>query len=145
VRDIERSLAFYRDALGLKVVYDQIIGGAEGVRLVLLRANDSFIGAIGLMQRLSPEERARAAAAPIVYEKARAGQVILVINARDLDQRFPKVRLAPGLKVSAEPHRVEYPAPEGGTIPVMVSMVWDADGYFVELNQILGKPAGALK
>jgi hypothetical protein len=22
-------------------------------------------------------------------------------------------------------------------------MVWDADGYFVELNQILGKPAGA--
>jgi hypothetical protein len=28
-------------------------------------------------------------------------------------------------------------------IPVMVTMVRDPDGYFVELNQILGKPAGA--
>ena len=145
VRDIDRSLALYRDALGLKVVYDQKIGGDDGVRLVLLRANDVFIGALGLMQRLSAEERAKAAALPVVHEKARAGQVILVINSKDLDQRFPKVKGAPGVKVSAEPHRVEYPGAEGGTIPVMVSMIWDADGYFVELNQILGKPAGASK
>lgn len=145
VRDIDRSLALYRDALGLKVVYDQNIGGDDGVRLVLLRANDVFIGALGLMQRLSAEERARAAARPVVHEKARAGQVILVINSKDLDQRFPRVKSAPGVKVSAEPHRVEYPGADGGTIPVMVSMVWDADGYFVELNQILGRPAGALK
>ncbi len=145
VRDIDRSLTLYRDALGLKVVYDQKIGGDEGVRLVLLRANDVFIGALGLMQRLSPDERAKAAATPVVHEKARAGQVILVINAKDLDQRFPKVKGAPGVKVSAEPHRVEYPGADGGTIPVLVSMVWDADGYFVELNQILGRPAGAGK
>ena len=71
--------------------------------------------------------------------------MILVINAKDLDQRFPNVRKAPGVKVSAEPHRVEYPSPDGGTIPVMVSMLWDADGYFVELNQILGRPAGSSK
>lgn len=145
VRDIDRSLALYRDALGLKVVYDQVIDGENGVRLVLLRANDSFIGALGLMQRLSPEERTKAASLPVVHEKARAGQVILVINAKDLDQRFPNVRKAPGVKVSAEPHRVEYPSPDGGTIPVMVSMLWDADGYFVELNQILGRPAGSSK
>jgi hypothetical protein len=113
------------------------------VRLVLLRANDVFIGALGLLQRLAPDERQKAAAIPIVHEKARAGQVILVINAKDLDQRFPKLRSAPGVQISAEPHRVEYPAPDGGTSPVLVSMVWDADGYFVELNQILGKPAGA--
>ncbi len=145
VRDIDRSLTLYRDALGLKVVYDQVIDGENGVRLVLLRANDSFIGALGLMQRLSPEERAKAASLPVVHEKARAGQVILVINAKDLDQRFLNVRKAPGVKVSAEPHRVEYPGPDGATIPVMVSMLWDADGYFVELNQILGRPAGSSK
>lgn len=145
VRDIDRSLVLYRDALGLKVVYDQKIGGDDGVRLVLLRANDVFIGALGLMQRLSAEERVKAASLPVVHEKARAGQVILVINSKDLDQRFPKVKNAPGVKVSAEPHRVEYPGAAGGTIPVMVSMVWDADGYFVELNQILGKAAGAEK
>ena len=145
VRDIDRSLALYRDALGLNVVYDQKIGGADGVRLVLLRANDEFIGALGLMQRLSADERARASSRPVVHEKARAGQVILVINANDLDQRFPRVKQTEGVKVSEEPHRVEYPGATGGTIPVMVSMIWDADGYFVELNQILGRPAGAGK
>ena len=38
VRDIDRSLPLYRDALGLTVIYDQVIGGTT--RLVLLRAND---------------------------------------------------------------------------------------------------------
>ena len=61
VRDIDKSLALYRDALGLKLIYDQLIGGgvdkdgkarAPSVRLVLLRANDIFIGNLGLMQRL---------------------------------------------------------------------------------------------
>jgi hypothetical protein len=51
VRDIDRSLPLYRDALGLKVIYDQIISGTT--RLVLLRANDDFIGVLGLMQRLN--------------------------------------------------------------------------------------------
>jgi catechol 2,3-dioxygenase-like lactoylglutathione lyase family enzyme len=145
VRDVDRSLALYRDALGLKVVYDQRIGGDAGVRLVLLRANDAFIGALGLMQRLSAEERAQAAARPIVHERARAGQAILVLNARDLETRWDKVKSVPGVKVSAGPHRVEYPAPDGGpgTIPVTVTMFWDPDGYFVELNQILGTPAGS--
>jgi hypothetical protein len=45
--------------------------------------------------------------------------------------------------VLSEPSLVEYPAPGGGVIPVMVSMVRDPDGHFVELNQILGKPTGA--
>ena len=58
VRDIEKSLPLYRDALGLKVIYDQLIGGgtdaagkaiAPTLRLVLLRANDSFIGALGML------------------------------------------------------------------------------------------------
>ncbi len=62
VRDIHKSLALYRDALGLKLIYNTPIGGgvdkdgravAASLRLVLLRANDSFIGNLGLMQRLS--------------------------------------------------------------------------------------------
>jgi hypothetical protein len=37
----------------------------------------------------------------------------------------------------------DYPAPDGkGTIPVRVSAVWDPDGYFIELNQLLGAAAG---
>lgn len=148
VRDIERSLPLYRDALGLKVVYDELIGpgpDANGrpqpptVRLVLLRANDDFIGVLGLMQRLNPQ----APPPPPEFRKAQPGQPILVFNVADLDTRFAKIESTPHVRVSEPPVRIEYPGPGGkGVIPVMFSAVWDADGNYVELNRILGTPAG---
>lgn len=149
VRDIERSLPFWRDALGMTVVYDQVIerpvdpdkpdGDKRSLRLVLLRANDSFIGAVGLLEYTSPRRPERVAGEdrPIV------GDFIMVVNAADLDTRWQHVKSVPGVSVLSEPSLVEYPAPAGGVIPVMVSMVRDPDGYFIELNQILGKPAGS--
>lgn len=149
VRDIERSLPFWRDALGLTVVYDQLIerpadpgdpaDGKRSLRLVLLRANDDFVGAVGLLEYLFPRRPERAAGEdrPIV------GDFIMVVNATDLDSRWERVTAVPGVRVLSEPSKVEYPAPGGGVIPVMVSMVRDPDGYFVEINQILGTPAGS--
>jgi catechol 2,3-dioxygenase-like lactoylglutathione lyase family enzyme len=146
VRDIDRSLPLYRDALGLKVIYDEKIGGGKGsdgkdipptIRLVLLRANDDFIGALGLMQRLQAPP-----APPPEFRKAQAGGMIMVFNVKDLDTRFAKIKAAPGVTISQEPSNIEYPAPGGGKIPVLFSAVWDADGNFIELNRILGTPAG---
>ena len=69
--------------------------------------------------------------------------MILVFNATDLDQRFDKVRATPGVRIATEPYLTSYPSPDGkGTIPVRVSAVWDPDGYFIELNQLLGAAAG---
>jgi catechol 2,3-dioxygenase-like lactoylglutathione lyase family enzyme len=149
VRDVDRSLAFYRDALGLKLVYDQMIvrpGRAEDppgterkMRLALLRANDSFVGVVGLLEYTSP----RLPDPPLVQARPGIGEVILVINAQDLDQRFERVRATPGVHVASEPQLTQYPSPDGkGTIPVRVSAVWDPDGYFIELNQLLGNAAG---
>lgn len=147
VRDIEKSLPLYRDGLGLKVIYDELIGGGRNedgsekpptIRLVLLRANDTFIGVLGLMQRLdvtdAPEPR---------FERAMPGDPILVFNAKDLDARWERIKALPHVRVHTEPYRVEYPGPGGTTIPVMFSAVFDADGFFVEINQLLGQPAGA--
>lgn len=149
VRDIEASLPLYRDALGLKVIYDEKIGAGKDkagkatpatIRLVLLRANDDFIGAIGLMQRLNP---LTPPASPI-FQKAQVGDAILVVNVADLDTRFERIRATPGVKVAEEPQRIEYPGPNGKKrIPVLFSAVWDADGNFVELNKLLGTAAGA--
>jgi catechol 2,3-dioxygenase-like lactoylglutathione lyase family enzyme len=148
VRDIDKSLPFYRDALGLKVVYDQLIGGgvdadgkprAPSVRLVLLRANDDFIGALGLMQRLNPA----APPPPPVFQKAQAGQMIMVINVADLDTRWARIEATPHIVVETKPTRVEYPRPGGGVIPVIFSAVWDPDGNYIELNKLLGTAAGA--
>jgi catechol 2,3-dioxygenase-like lactoylglutathione lyase family enzyme len=150
VRDIDKSLPFYRDALGLKVLYDQLIGGgvdkdgkaiAPSVRLVLLRANDTFIGALGLMQRLKP------GLTPVpepVFAKAGPGQMIMVINVADLEQRWPRIESTPHIKVETKPMRVDYPAPGGGVIPVMFSAVWDPDGNYIELNRLMGAPAGVV-
>jgi catechol 2,3-dioxygenase-like lactoylglutathione lyase family enzyme len=147
VRDIERSLPLYRDALGLTVVYDQKIGAgkaADGtstpatIRLVLLRANDDFVGLIGLMQRLNET----APPPPDPPTKARAGQSIVVINVKDLETRFARIEQVPGVKISSAPTPIEYPGPNGGTIPVLFSAIWDPDGFFVELNQLRGTAAG---
>lgn len=148
VRDIDKSLALYRDALGLTVLYDQLIGGgvdkdgkaiAPTVRLVLLRANDTFIGALGLMQRLNLP----AAAAPPVFAKAGVGQMIMVINVADLEKRWDAIEKTPHIKIDVKPTRVEYPSLGGGVIPVLFSAVWDADGNYIELNKLLGAPAGS--
>jgi len=149
VRDVERALAFYRDALGLKLVYDQEIvrpprpedasGAERRMRLALLRANDDFVGVIGLLEYTSP----RLPEPPGEPQRPGIGDVILVINATDLDQRFERVRATPGVRVATEPQLTTYPSPDGkGTIAVRFSAVWDPDGYFVELNQLLGAAAG---
>jgi catechol 2,3-dioxygenase-like lactoylglutathione lyase family enzyme len=147
VRDIDKSLALYRDAIGLKVVYDQKIGGGTDkdgkvkpptIRLVLLRANDDFIGAIGLMQRLDDPNPP-----PAENKRPMAGSIIMVINAKDLDERFPKIKATPGVTVRTAPERVEYPAPGGGVIPVLFSAIYDPDGFFIEINKLLGTAAGA--
>ncbi len=147
VRDIDRSLPLYRDALGLRVIYDQKLGGPVGpdgqltaptTRLVLLRANDDFIGMLGLMQRLNVVEPV----AEPVFRKAQPGGLILVFNVRDLEARFERIRATPHVTVAEAPQPIDYPAPGGGVIPVIFSAVWDADGNFVELNRIVGTPAG---
>ena len=148
VRDIDKSLALYRDALGLKRIYDQRMGGGTGsdgkplaptMRLVLLRANDTFIGALGLLQRLTPSVEPE----PPVMQTGPV-KMIMVINVADLGTRWPKIAATPHIRVETEPTKVEYPAPGGGVIPVMFSAVRDADGNKIELNQILGVPAGTL-
>ena len=150
VRDIDKSLPLYRDALGLNVIYDELIGGgtdADGkaksptVRLVLLRANDTFIGVLGLMQRLNippqPEPQ---------FAKAMPGQLIIVMNVADLDRRFATIESTANVKVETRPTLIEYPAPGGaGKIPVLFSAVWDADGNYIELNKLLGTAAGTAR
>jgi catechol 2,3-dioxygenase-like lactoylglutathione lyase family enzyme len=146
VRDIDRSLPLYRDALGLNVIYDQMIGGGmqpDGstkpptIRLVLMRANDTYIGVLGLMQRLNQPHPKREK-----NRKAQAGDTIIVINAKDLKERWAKVAATPHIEVETPPTPIEYPAQDGGKIPVLFSAVWDADGNYIEINQLLGAPAG---
>lgn len=143
VRDIDKSLALYRDALGMTVYYDQQLTsprlqrkGSDGVnrsRLVLLKANDGFVGLLGLWQFLDgpkpPPPPAKPAFAP--------NEIVVLFNADDLETRFEKVRATPGVTIMSEPTLRAYPGANGTEIKVMVSMLTDPDGHVVELNKAL--------
>lgn len=147
VRDIEKSLALYRDALGMTVEYDQELTspglsmryGADGEnrsRLVLLKANDSFIGMLGLWQFLDQTEQDLAEPDPADFTP---GEIVLLFNSNTLDVTFPAAAAAPGVSIIGEPKERRYPSP-AGDIVVMVSMLTDNDGHTIELNQIISDP-----
>ncbi|MDJ0928189.1 MAG: VOC family protein [Gammaproteobacteria bacterium] len=144
VEDMERTLDFYRDALGLKVVYDNVIrtprnAGSDddaerSLRLVFLEANDDYIGLIGVIEYRKPIK-------PLPAEKTTPfsiGSMVFVFNAKNLDETFARASQVPGVNVLSEPEETSYPSYDGsGTIPVRVSVLQDPDGYVVELNQLL--------
>lgn len=143
VRDMEASLKFYRDALGLKVTYDNIIRtprtakddttAERSLRLVFLRANDDYVGQIGLMQYTKPVRTPR----PAKTGDLSPGDIVLVFNTTGLQAKFDKAK-ALGVKVDEAPHPTTYPGYGGkGVINVMFSAFYDPDGHYIELNEVL--------
>ncbi len=143
VRDIDRSLALYEDALGMTKSYDTAIrtprdaaddeSAERSLRLAFMQANDDFIGVLGLLEYRKPKKQQ-----PISDQAFEPGTIVLVFNVKDLDKRWDKVVNTPGVEVLNEPTETSYPSYDGkGTIPVRVSVIRDPDGFIVELNQLL--------
>jgi len=144
VKDVDASLKIYRDALGLVSTYDHIIrtppsattdaAADKSRRLVLLRANDDYVGVIGLLQYYKPAVSPR----PAKDDTLSPGDMVMVFNTKDLKAVFEKVKLAPGVRIGDAPHPVAYPSYDGKSlIHVMFSSFYDPDGNYVELNQVL--------
>lgn len=151
VSDIEQSLAFYRDALGMVVTYDNLIftprdaAGVEAAerasRLVFLRANDDFIGVLGLIQYLKPDR----GHVDIKDKAFHTGTAILVINHQDARGAFARAGAVAGVNVMWEPTETAYPSYDGtGKIRVLTSGLQDPDGFVIEVNELLdGMPEGS--
>ena len=118
VKDMEASLKFYRDALGLKVTYDNIIrtprsakddaSAERSLHLVFLRANDDYVGQIGLMEYTKPIRTPR----PAKIGDLSPGDIVLVFNTKGLQAKFDKAK-AMGVKVDEAPHPTSYPSYDG--------------------------------
>ncbi len=144
VRDMEASLKLYRDVIGMKVNYDTVVetsgvalpAGVPGAkaRLVLLNANDPWVGWIGLMQWTTPP-----LPDPGPYPKRMGpGGVVLVMNTDDVEGRCKAAKGVPGVTFTAEPRLQEYPGRNGGPpIRVKGCNFFDPDGILIEMNQIL--------
>jgi len=142
VRDIGRSVAFYRDALGLSVYYDSelelsgrvmpIASAGAKCHLVIMQADDPWIGMLGLMQVTDPPEPD-----PGPYrQRLSIGDVAFVMASDDAHAVFERVR-ASGVQLIAEPEESSVPKPGGGEIHMITSSFFDPDGYFIEVNQRL--------
>ena len=143
VRDMETSLKLYRDVIGLQVNYDTTVttsgvalpAGEPGAtaRLVLLNANDPWVGWVGLMEWVDP-----AIPAGEYPKRMGPGDVVLVLNTDDVPGRCEAAKAVPGVTFTAEARLQTYPGRGGGPdIRVMGCNFFDPDGILIELNQIL--------
>jgi catechol 2,3-dioxygenase-like lactoylglutathione lyase family enzyme len=152
VKDLDASLALYRDAIGMKVVYDNMLRtprdaktneeAESAIHLVFLRANDDFVGILGLMEFENPV-KTPAESMPKPFE---IGSIVLLFNTDDIDTNFEKVKAVSGVKVLRPPTDRTYPSYDGkGVIHSRVSILVDPDGHVVEYNQLLTDPKEMLK
>jgi len=143
VKDMETSLRFYRDALRMVVTYDKLIttprdadsieSAERALRLVFLRANDDFVGVLGLLQYIKPKKE-RVDLAGTAFQE---GTTVMVFNCEDLPAQFQAAQAVDGVVVLSEPSPTTYPSYDGkGTISVLVSALQDPDGFTIELNQL---------
>ncbi len=142
VRDIERSVEFYRDVLGLSVYYDSelklsgvvmpIAKPGASCRLVIMQAKDPWIGMVGLMQVTEPEEPD-----PGPYrQRLSIGDIAFVMASDDVRGLFERVQSS-GVQLIAGPEESVVPKSGGGEIRMLTISFFDPDGYFIEVNQRL--------
>ena len=142
VRDIEKSIALYRDALGLEIYQDaemnlsggmEIPAGERGarMRLTVFRSNDPYIGMIGALQFLDPP-------LPEPTQDTWAmgvGKVVFVGGHQDAQAAYEKIQ-ANDVKVTCPPLTRTVPKSGGeGEIPMTTVGFYDPDGQLWELNQ----------
>lgn len=145
VRDIDRSLALYRDAIGMTVIYDNIIrrphkteDRQQEIRLVFLKASDAFIGVLGLVDYEYNNSAHRMHTKPVRKEGFTPGNAVVLFNTTELEQRWPNIEKVPGVEVINGPTYTEYPSYDGSSvIRVNVTRFYDPDGFLVEYNQPL--------
>ena len=145
VRDIEASLKLYRDALGMEVIYDQEINRPHSsedreqkLRLMFLKASHDYVGVIGLIDYEYGYPDHPAHTKPVRREGFTPGNAILLFNTDGLEEKWQAIENAPGVEIISNPKLSSYPGYGGtGEIRVLVSKFYDADGYILEVNQVL--------
>ena len=145
VRDIEASLKLYRDGLGMEVIYDEEINRPHSsedreqrLRLIFLKASHDYVGVIGLIDYEYGYPDHPAHTKPVRREGFTPSNAVLLFNTDSLEEKWPAIENAPGVEIISKPKLTEYPGYGGvGKIRVLVSKFYDADGYILEVNQIL--------
>ncbi len=131
VRDMERSLAFYRDILGLKVVWDSAQAGVEfkgtiSDNLTGCPGRELHIVFLGIQERLVELVQYRPTGKALVGNLASdTGSAHVCFKTENIQELHEKL-LASGVRLHCEPQNL------GG---VQVMYFRDPDGIIVEAMQ----------
>lgn len=139
VRDFDRSLALYRDLLGLAVHFDVTIPNpaasqilnehCDALRVIVLTAGGGDIGNIGLAQPICARPPLPHRPVP---DRITFGETCLVIRTLHLKALLPKLRAHPGLHIVSEPTRIQRR--DGGELWEIFFR--DPDGVLVNLSHV---------
>ena len=142
VRDMAASVRWYEYVLGLGKWYDDevvlsgvgLAAGKAGdkTHLVILQAADPAIGMIGLLQWVDPPLPAPAE----VPKSVGYGNPTFVVASEDAWQVHDRAKEL-GTHIHAAPHEWSIRGAEGELKHLLSCSVFDPDGYFYEVNQVL--------
>ncbi|MBM3512706.1 MAG: VOC family protein [Alphaproteobacteria bacterium] len=148
VEDVARSIAFYRDVVGMKLYYDQLmsVGGkiipagkpGAKVRLGIMEGNHADVAKIGLLQWIDPPlERP---AAPY-RSRMGIGDIVIVTETPDINSLYDRLAKSPLCRIHCPPHEWSVPTPDGkGRIELTTLSFFDPDGFFFEVNHKRNAP-----
>jgi len=145
VRDMERTLRFYREVFGLETYIDRIIdltilpdfplgtpGRGGNMRFVILKGWDPLIGMLGFMEVCDPP-----LSDPGLPERLGHAQPALVLETRDIAHIAATTPRAGGRVVMAPKTGRNLGDAAGNFIPAEVMFVRDPDGHFLEIFQAI--------
>ncbi len=141
VRDMDKSLAWYQGVMGMEVYYDKpftlsgegLAAGKAGdlIRLVILKCEHPEIGMIGLMQWVDP-----VMSAPEVPTEVTFGLPTFVVGTDDCAEAHRQAE-ALGTRVHSSPHEWSTEGADGSMKFFLGCSLFDPDGHFFELNQLV--------
>lgn len=144
VSDAEASLALYRDAMGMRVLADRMIGtaaisapttgepGAQA-RFVVLAGPDSDRGMIGIMQWTDPPMPE----VPPYAARLAPGSIVLVIRVLDAEKACREAEAIERVIITGPLQQNNFGTGER-VIRSLGCTLFDPDGNLLELSQRLG-------
>lgn len=149
VNDCARSIAFYRDVLGMTEYYNQTMSvggriipagepGAE-VHLGIMEGNRPDIAKLGILEWTAPRlpENPGFATRP----RLGVGDVVFVCETPDMDPLIKRLEASSECRMHCPPHDWSVPTPDGkGQIEMTTLSFFDPDGFFYEVNHKRNAP-----
>lgn len=141
VRDMDKSLAWYQNVMGMEVYYDKpftlsgegLAAGKAGdlIRLVILKCEHPEIGMMGLMQWVDPVMNA-----PEIPTELTFGMPTFVCGSDNCAEAYRQAEIL-GTHVHSAPHEWSTLGADGSMKYFLGCSLFDPDGHFFEMNQLL--------